>query len=986
MKLIRSLLVFLILPAAGLSQGSSDDPNSLFVEAHQKFAVTAELGGATHFEMLRDIGAILKRIEKEFPESTPARLIREGGALGGIDLAAIRAVSDLRSREMPDATRRSIAATAERACRNLSASCKEDIGESLEGVIAAAVFAGPGNRAGASTHGVLFSDPAKIADPLMRVDAFAALSDDPGFAASGETWRQLLLSQVQTEDITSKIAADFGFGLVTAVVTELLAEAHEAAGKRQTAELVRSWIAPLVDLAQLEIGVAGKPATGASRIWAKDFLALVEISALQQADTGYDATTRRALDDIAADAESILRTFRTGMLTGRLFESSGRIGYPIWPELEEVLRDTLAQKYELQTWWLKNNEAGDLDELTFVLDNARRFVTPATPTPTPTLTQSNGSHGAAAPTEKPGRWGVEIVSGPHNVQNISSCAGPDAETCFRQKGVSEGGVAFLIANALTGLRALWVDSFEELGRVDLARARNMTNHPRTDLLLNGDPALIYPPARPPRAAFTDRASQRLLRAYPQTLVQFSHIAGHRNLPSGFQRFILEEMVSECMGCPTRGIGLSYLDFDKRGRLFGRRNIGIAAPGAKLQFDPDAENGGGSGWEHAQFERYPEALQFRLNRMGYDAGPMDGVLGDQTIEALKRFQSEWCLTRSGRRDEATLAALRSAVGPQPAFSEEGCPDTGGRPGLLGKYELMQQPSEINCQMAPLVVEAAKVLFYESTCQFDSPIPREAGEHQTQATCNGEGTNWRTAFRFRRETDASLRIDHLDRDATSYFRPCSIAPLPPADPAVFSNDAKALQSRLSALGFDAGPADGYPGPQTREALMRFQRSRCLAPTGQPDLDTRKALATAKQGGGECAGMPMPDGITANTPLRTGLYVNSNYSCESDDLTSSADISMRIVRGRSTTFSYNFQCETRRTDIRDGITQWSGECADGLVPFDVKWKLDVVSNTEFIETQSVFDFVEVDGVRQSPNGQRYIRCPDDSFQAREWSKWFE
>lgn len=50
---------------------------------------------------------------------------------------------------------------------------------------------------------------------------------------------------------------------------------------------------------------------------------------------------------------------------------------------------------------------------------------------------------------------------------------------------------------------------------------------------------------------------------------------------------------------------------------------------------------------------------------------------------------------------------------------------------------------------------------------------------------------------------------------------------------------VQSRLTELGYDAGPADGEFGPRTQSALMAFQKDRGLEATGETDPKTWEAL---------------------------------------------------------------------------------------------------------------------------------------------------
>lgn len=48
-----------------------------------------------------------------------------------------------------------------------------------------------------------------------------------------------------------------------------------------------------------------------------------------------------------------------------------------------------------------------------------------------------------------------------------------------------------------------------------------------------------------------------------------------------------------------------------------------------------------------------------------------------------------------------------------------------------------------------------------------------------------------------------------------------------------DRRELQQRLTAAGFDTGGVDGRIGPNSRAAIMAFQRSRGLVPDGHPDM---------------------------------------------------------------------------------------------------------------------------------------------------------
>jgi hypothetical protein len=56
---------------------------------------------------------------------------------------------------------------------------------------------------------------------------------------------------------------------------------------------------------------------------------------------------------------------------------------------------------------------------------------------------------------------------------------------------------------------------------------------------------------------------------------------------------------------------------------------------------------------------------------------------------------------------------------------------------------------------------------------------------------------------------------------------------------SDTVRSVQQALNDMGYNAGPTDGQMGPNTRDALLRFQQSRGLPQTGEPDSQTLAAL---------------------------------------------------------------------------------------------------------------------------------------------------
>jgi peptidoglycan hydrolase-like protein with peptidoglycan-binding domain len=53
------------------------------------------------------------------------------------------------------------------------------------------------------------------------------------------------------------------------------------------------------------------------------------------------------------------------------------------------------------------------------------------------------------------------------------------------------------------------------------------------------------------------------------------------------------------------------------------------------------------------------LQARLKALGFDPGDIDGILGPQTVTAIRRFEASRSLTPTGNVDRRTLQRLKEA---------------------------------------------------------------------------------------------------------------------------------------------------------------------------------------------------------------------------------------------------------------------------------------------------------------------------------------
>jgi len=113
--------------------------------------------------------------------------------------------------------------------------------------------------------------------------------------------------------------------------------------------------------------------------------------------------------------------------------------------------------------------------------------------------------------------------------------------------------------------------------------------------------------------------------------------------------------------------------------------------------------------------------------------------------------------------------------------------------------------------------------------------------TVATLTSKGTT-DGAGALEQKIPIGIEIGQLSFDKLGLIWTLNIGHLDPVhdegeDTAIISG----LQARLNNLGYHCGPVDGDLGPQTVEALKRFQESVLgrKDPTGEPDKDTREAL---------------------------------------------------------------------------------------------------------------------------------------------------
>jgi len=237
------------------------------------------------------------------------------------------------------------------------------------------------------------------------------------------------------------------------------------------------------------------------------------------------------------------------------------------------------------------------------------------------------------------------------------------------------------------------------------------------------------------------------------------------------------------------------------------------------------------------------LQTYLAKLGFSPGPVDGIYGLQTAEAVKEFQRRQHLKADGVVEPATWLAL-------------------GRSALKRRTPLPTKPSQIvlviDVRLAMLaVVDRGKVIatFPVALGKEGTPTPvgdfritfkaewgggfgtRFLGLDVPWGTYGIHGTNkpWSIGGY---ESGGCIRLLNADVEqlyemvaegtpvhiiSDPFYGTRELGPGETGAPVAF------LQRRLRQLGYYRGPVDGSYGLSTERAVMAFQKAQALPVTG-------------------------------------------------------------------------------------------------------------------------------------------------------------
>ena len=193
----------------------------------------------------------------------------------------------------------------------------------------------------------------------------------------------------------------------------------------------------------------------------------------------------------------------------------------------------------------------------------------------------------------------------------------------------------------------------------------------------------------------------------------------------------------------------------------------------------------------------KALQRQLRVLGFDPGPEDGRYGPRTTDAVKHLQEASGLEPDGIVGPLTAEVLRHNAPEPPAD------DRADRVKALQRQLswLGFEPGPADGQYGSLTTGAVKRFQEAHDLPVDGIVDRT------------------TADTLRANVAQRPSSDRIDR-------------------------VKALQRQLQSLGLNPGPIDGRYGPQTTEAVRRFQEAQDLRVDGIVNPETQRALQDSVQ----------------------------------------------------------------------------------------------------------------------------------------------
>lgn len=224
-----------------------------------------------------------------------------------------------------------------------------------------------------------------------------------------------------------------------------------------------------------------------------------------------------------------------------------------------------------------------------------------------------------------------------------------------------------------------------------------------------------------------------------------------------------------------------------------------------------------------------ALQEGLHFLGYDPGPIDGLYGEQTQEAVLAFQEAAGLETTGHLDEPTALALADSSPEVRVLAIEALQieltELGYYSGLIDGVFGEQTGEALGAFQEAEGLEVTQSIDPETFDRLNARYEAEVVDAHIAASGYEQAPPETVA------PDAAASAD----GATTVLRPGDRGP-----------EVEALQRRLAELGYRPGSVDGRFGGETASAVLAFEKREGLSRDGLAGPEVMARLASPEGAG--------------------------------------------------------------------------------------------------------------------------------------------
>ncbi|SMF18622.1 Peptidoglycan-binding (PGRP) domain of peptidoglycan hydrolases-containing protein [Tistlia consotensis] len=235
---------------------------------------------------------------------------------------------------------------------------------------------------------------------------------------------------------------------------------------------------------------------------------------------------------------------------------------------------------------------------------------------------------------------------------------------------------------------------------------------------------------------------------------------------------------------------------------------MAAPGAvQLAFDAEVQR-----------------IQHGLNRLGYDAGPADGLMGAKTRSAIADYQRDHGLLVTGQASASLAEHIRGQV------MEQRSERRADKPAAAAESEAGSSTSAETAQQA---ADRQSILQVQSDLRrlgYNVPVVSGRLDSDTELAIRAYQKDHQLLVDGRLSPQLLAHVhDAASREAVTEDR----------------ETVRKVQQALNDRGYDAGPADGVMGGKTRDAIRTFQSDAQQPMTSRIDGKLLSALGLSAAG---------------------------------------------------------------------------------------------------------------------------------------------